>query len=133
MILYQRKNDVYDTDDLFLTLDEIVHNNQPNYAKGIESGFIWSCYNAFTDVSNRLYKYDDIFPTLRLEFENMTVNVPRNWHLILKKGYGDYLELPDDMVSHAHVTRSKDVMENCDHIINCIGPDLEISNKAKDS
>lgn len=41
-----------------------------------------------------LVKYEDVFPLVELQFENVLVKAPRNYDYVLKKLYGNYMELP---------------------------------------
>ncbi|MDN5557813.1 MAG: LicD family protein [Ruaniaceae bacterium] len=38
--------------------------------------------------------YEDMFPALDVQFEGITVKLPRNYDAILTRGYGDYMSLP---------------------------------------
>lgn len=44
----------------------------------------------------------DIFPLSKLEFEGFSIPVPRNWHEVLKKEYGDYMKLPPKEKQYSH-------------------------------
>lgn len=41
-------------------------------------------------------KYDDVFPTERIKFEDFEVNIQKNYHESLTKLYGDYMQLPPE-------------------------------------
>lgn len=48
---------------------------------------------------------DELFPAVRVPFENITVMLPRDYDAILTRGYGEYQALPpeDERVNHAPV------------------------------
>lgn len=48
---------------------------------------------------------DEIFPTVRVPFEDIQVELPRSYDTILTRGYGDYMSLPpeEERVNHAPV------------------------------
>lgn len=52
--------------------------------------------------SPRIYQKNIIFPTRRLSFDGAQISVPNDYDTYLKRIYGDYLEIPNDLVSHFH-------------------------------
>lgn len=48
----------------------------------------------------RLFMWETIFPVTGLRFENQEYPAPRDYKLFLRRMYGDYLEIPKDLVSH---------------------------------
>ena len=45
---------------------------------------------------------DDIFPLVKLPFENMTVNAPHNYDAVLHNEYGNYMQLPPPEKQYTH-------------------------------
>ena len=57
--------------------------------------------------SPRIYTKDVIFPTKTLVYDGIKIQVPNKYHEYLENMYGDYLELPHDIVSHfQHIDRN---------------------------
>ena len=52
--------------------------------------------------SPRIYEKSLIFPTKTLTYDGIKIQVPNKYHEYLENMYGDYLELPNDLVSHFH-------------------------------
>lgn len=46
------------------------------------------------DPENWAVTMDDLYPPLELPFENITVKVARNYDAMMRRSYGDYMELP---------------------------------------
>ena len=46
------------------------------------------------DPENWAVTMDDLYPPLELPFENITVQVARNYDAMMRRSYGDYMELP---------------------------------------
>lgn len=46
----------------------------------------------------------DVEEIMRMQFENIEVNVPKNYDVLLKGWYGEYLSLPEERerISHHH-------------------------------
>ena len=54
----------------------------------------------------RLFSWNTIFPTTTLRFEGVNYPVPHDYEAFLKRLYGDFYEIPEDLVSHfQHVDR----------------------------
>ncbi len=53
------------------------------------------------EVSENLI--EDVFPLQKHKFENIEVNVPANYDLVLRRNYGDYMKLPapENRISHS--------------------------------
>lgn len=45
---------------------------------------------------------DQIFPTIEVPFEDITVKLPRDYDAILRRSYGDYMELPPESERRNH-------------------------------
>ncbi|MDT2758337.1 LicD family protein [Enterococcus xiangfangensis] len=52
----------------------------------------------FTSILNK----EEVYPTRKVAFESITVNVPKNVENYLAKRYGDYMTLPDEDKRHNH-------------------------------
>ena len=50
----------------------------------------------------RLFDYSSIFPTKQMPFESIMVDVPKDYELFLKLGFGNYYTLPSDIFDHRH-------------------------------
>ena len=65
------------------------------------------CKSVIQSVTSDLTELDkdDIFPTVKMKFENIYVEVPRNYDKILKGNYGNYMELPPEnkRINHAPI------------------------------
>lgn len=50
-------------------------------------------------------KFDDMFPVIKMTFENIEVNMLKNYDAVLRKIYGNYMELPpiEDRWNHAPI------------------------------
>ena len=48
---------------------------------------------------------DDIFPLTEMEFEGKMFPVPRQTDAVLRKIYGDYMQLPDLENIHPHYNK----------------------------
>lgn len=54
------------------------------------------------------YRYSDVFPVKKMEFEGIECSIPNNPDGFLTSRYGDYMELPKDIHSHfQHVDHDK--------------------------
>lgn len=60
------------------------------------------CYNCLRPMQSKM-KREDLFPLKEVEFENIMVYVPNNYHKYLTSYYGDYMKLPpkEQRVNHA--------------------------------
>lgn len=60
------------------------------------------CYNCLRPMQSKM-RLDDLFPLAEMEFEDIKVNVPGNYHKYLTNYYGDYMSLPpkEQRVNHA--------------------------------
>lgn len=55
----------------------------------------------------RLFKKEFIFPTVKLTFENLKVEAPKEYDQYLKRQYGDIYQLPKDLATHyQHIDQS---------------------------
>ena len=61
---------------------------------GLKSNYYSDIYKRNNRFSNYM-NYSDIYPIIRMKFEDIEFNVPSNYKLILKKQYGDYMVIPD--------------------------------------
>lgn len=54
------------------------------------------CFADFADRNPKLWAatFDELFPTLDVEFEGFIVQIPNAYDNLLTKGYGDYMKLP---------------------------------------
>lgn len=48
------------------------------------------------EVLKSIFKYDDMFPVRKTNFEDMLVPIPQNCEKILQSLYGDYMKLPPE-------------------------------------
>ncbi|MBQ6098516.1 MAG: LicD family protein [Methanobrevibacter sp.] len=63
--------------------------------------------NRVTDITTRrpqIYNVDDYGTGIKMNFEGIDVNVPENYHEILKQIYGDYMKLPPEDERFNHIT-----------------------------
>lgn len=60
-----------------------------------ESEFV-AQMDCFSDGKNNMYLKEDIINTCYHDFENVRVKIPVNYDAMLKKLYGDYMELPPE-------------------------------------
>lgn len=53
-------------------------------------------YTDFTDVNPKAWEVgvDELFPAKEAPFESLTVKIPAQYDRVLRRGYGDYMELP---------------------------------------
>lgn len=56
----------------------------------------------------QIYNVDDFSEGIKIKFENMEVNIPVNYHSILKQIYGDYMQLPPEEDRYNHITNAFD-------------------------
>ena len=54
------------------------------------------------DPENWTMSKSDVFPTVRVPFEDITTVLPKEYDKLLRLGYGDYMQLPpeDDRKNH---------------------------------
>ena len=72
------------------------------------AGIVWSLDNITSVQKQQAYSFADVFPTLPMQFEGMTLEAPADHDLFLRSPYGDYLELPKDIKSHfEHVSHDE--------------------------
>ncbi len=58
----------------------------------------WSAYKF-----KELFKKEDYFPLVKMQFEDIKISVPQNYEKVLKQLYGDYKQLPpEDMRGNQH-------------------------------
>lgn len=68
---------------------------------------IWGLDN-FEIPWKRLFEKEFLFPTIKLEYEGLLCDAPKEYMAYLKRQYGDIYSLPDDLVSHyQHVDHDK--------------------------
>ena len=46
------------------------------------------------EILNSVCSYEEMFPTIRVPFEDIMVSIPKNYDQMLKQIYGDYMKLP---------------------------------------
>lgn len=63
---------------------------------------IFGIDNFTVKQGTRVFDKKDIFPLVEMQFEEITALAPKNAEKILVDRYGDYLEMPKDMISHEH-------------------------------
>ena len=57
--------------------------------------------------SPRVFEKNIIFPTKKLAYDGIRISVPNDYEEYLHRLYGDYLKLPEDLISHfRHIDRS---------------------------
>ena len=61
-----------------------------------------------TTIKPHIYNVDDWGHGKKMKFEEIEVNVPENYHNILKEIYGDYMELPPEDKRYNHITEELD-------------------------
>ena len=59
--------------------------------------------------TEEIQSYDDIFPIIKLKFENITICAPHNWDAFLRNEYGDYMELPPENKRYTHSPKVLDL------------------------
>lgn len=64
-------------------------------------GVVYAVDNMDGD-SQEAWAYDlaTVFPLTQMKFENVQLNVPRDFEVVLRSQYGDYLDLPKDIRTH---------------------------------
>lgn len=60
------------------------------------------------EMVNSCMAYNEVFPTIRMPFENISVSVQRNYDSALKKLYGDYMSMPPENKRYNHPPRILD-------------------------
>ena len=93
--LYSQKNFSHDEefDKLF---DELGYSHTPTdfIAEGIDASF---------SDNFPPFKKDLMFPTTRKEFDGYLLKCPNKSEELLKMWYGNYMEIPEDVVIHGYV------------------------------
>ena len=57
--------------------------------------------------SPRLYEKSIIFPTKKITYDGIKLSAPNKYDVYLRRLYGDYLEIPKDLVTHfQHIKRA---------------------------
>jgi lipopolysaccharide cholinephosphotransferase len=56
----------------------------------------------------QIYKKEDFKEIIKVKFEDIEVNVPKNYDNILKSLYGDYMQLPPEENRYNHITERLD-------------------------
>ena len=56
----------------------------------------------------QIYLKDDFKDIIKVKFEDIEVNVPKNYDNILKSLYGDYMKLPPEEDRYNHITEHLD-------------------------
>ena len=71
---------------------------------------------------NYLFDYEDIFPLKKIPYEDRKFPAPNNYELILKKSYGNYMEIPAQDCYPRHTNSddaaAKKLEEIMDNFIN---------------
>jgi len=70
---------------------------------GSDSVFIVSSW-----YYNEIYQKTDWTPSVKLQFEDIMVNVPNDYDKILTRLYGDYMQLPPEEDRYNHITETLD-------------------------
>lgn len=78
----------------------------------------WGVENIATGSSPNL-KLDDVFPLSAIKFEGETYPAPRNVEAVLSRWFGDWLDLPNDLLSHP--THTSVTTETIDPLKNFVG------------
>jgi lipopolysaccharide cholinephosphotransferase len=99
--------------DVINDIDKMIQKNNPNFIGEFrEKGVIWAIDNmSLPEKKKRLFDYDSIFPTKQMPFENIMIDVPKDYELFLKLGFGDYYTLPSDIFDHRHNSLSSNDVE----------------------
>ncbi len=76
-----------------------------DYARGL----IWGIDNCYWEGDGSLiYGLSELLPLEQLEFEGIAYRLLRTLSGVLRRSYGDYLALPEDIHSHyEHVSKTK--------------------------
>ena len=73
-----------------------------------EKKIVWAIDNLnFVSLRARQFPYDLVFPLRPIDFEGHTFLSPNKPHEYLSIMYGDFMSIPDDMLSHKHFVYSE--------------------------
>lgn len=88
-------SNLYSIDSLYKHLDKIA--NKFDYDK---SEYIGTVSWAFTKTD--MFRHEDIEETVNSEFEGLNFSIPKNYDYLLRRQYGNYMEMPseDDRIGH---------------------------------
>ena len=65
----------------------LVSNNNGKYITTYDTSVL-------KEIINSVIPYDEMFPTIRVPFEDIEVSIPKCYDKMLKQIYGDYMKLP---------------------------------------
>ena len=95
---------------LFYDFSRLVPNaNKKAYEKYLKAVDREPCDTIITfdawinsDILGSFSSVDKVFPTQRIKFENITVNIQKDYDYILRNIYGDYMQLPSEDQRNGH-------------------------------
>jgi len=108
---------------------EINKNEVLNNKPAIDKGFLYLAFHCLA-WKRVLYKYDDMFPLKKIEFEGEIFKCPNNVEKHLHDYWGDYMLLPKNCSSHHNeMTKAMECYDNIKDMINLINKEnLTIGN-----
>lgn len=74
---------------------------------------IWGLDNTSLPITCKkgIYKSSDIFPLKKFEFNGRLYSVPNKYEEYLQSIYGDIYTLPDDILTHKHIKKTDELIE----------------------
>lgn len=115
-------NSIYDC-NVFKRLlsDKLIEFNKLYNKNRSKQYLVWGIDNYIDDAFIRgkhLHRYDDIFPLNEIEFENNKYFCPKNVIKYLEGYYGNFYDLPDDLLNHRHEYISDEDFEKIKEYLN---------------
>ena len=93
------------------------------------NGIIFGVDNFTVKTGIRLYDKKDVFPLIKIKFEDITAMAPCNYDKILEDRFGDIWELPKDLISHEHFKRDEKLKRELEKICKALEEKMIDTNK----
>lgn len=96
-------------DEVFRRYEAHLHSECICVSRDHARGLIWGIDNCYWEGDGSLiYGLSELLPLEQLEFEGIALSAPSDASGVLRRSYGDYLALPEDIHSHyEHVSKTK--------------------------
>ena len=96
-------------DEVFRHYEAHLHSECICVSRENARGLIWGIDNCYWEGDGSLiYGLSELLPLEQLEFEGIALSAPSDASEVLRRSYGDYLALPEDIHSHyEHVSKTR--------------------------